>query len=221
MPILKTSANANSEEFKHNKQYNLDLVDDLYQHIEMIKQGGGESSLARHISRGKLPPRERINKLLDEGAPFLEMGQLAALGVYPETVPAAGIIIGIGRVAGVECMIVANDATVKGGTYYPLTVKKHLRAQEIAAKNRLPCIYLVDSGGANLPQQAEVFPDKEHFGRIFFNQANMSARGIPQIAAVMGSCTAGGAYVPAMSDESIIVKEQGTIFLAGPPLVKA
>ena len=221
MAILKTCANVNSEEFKHNKKHNLDLVDDLYQHIEVIKQGGGEKSLARHISRGKLPPRERINKLLDAGAPFLEIGQLAALGVYDETIPAAGIIAGIGRVSGVECMIVANDATVKGGTYYPLTVKKHLRAQEIAAKNRLPCIYLVDSGGANLPQQAEVFPDKEHFGRIFFNQANMSARGIPQIAAVMGSCTAGGAYVPAMSDESIIVKEQGTIFLAGPPLVKA
>ncbi|MBL4582641.1 MAG: methylcrotonoyl-CoA carboxylase, partial [Gammaproteobacteria bacterium] len=217
MAILKTCANVNSEEFKHNKKHNLDLVDDLYQHIEVIKQGGGEKSLARHISRGKLPPRERINKLLDAGAPFLEIGQLAALGVYDETIPAAGIIAGIGRVSGVECMIVANDATVKGGTYYPLTVKKHLRAQEIAAKNRLPCIYLVDSGGANLPQQAEVFPDKEHFGRIFFNQANMSARGIPQIAAVMGSCTAGGAYVPAMSDESIIVKEQGTIFLAGPP----
>ncbi len=221
MAILKTSANVNSEEFKQNKQHNLDLVDDLYQHIEVIKQGGGEKSLARHISRGKLPPRERINKLLDEGSAFLEIGQLAALGVYNETIPGAGVIAGIGRVSGVECMIVANDATVKGGTYYPLSVKKHLRAQEIASKNRLPCIYLVDSGGANLPQQAEVFPDKEHFGRIFFNQANMSARGIPQIAAVMGSCTAGGAYVPAMSDESIIVKEQGTIFLAGPPLVKA
>ena len=221
MAILKTSANVNSEEFKQNKQHNLDLVDDLYQHIEVIKQGGGEKSLARHISRGKLPPRERINKLLDEGSAFLEIGQLAALGVYDESIPGAGVIAGIGRVSGVECMIVANDATVKGGTYYPLSVKKHLRAQEIASKNRLPCIYLVDSGGANLPQQAEVFPDKEHFGRIFFNQANMSARGIPQIAAVMGSCTAGGAYVPAMSDESIIVKEQGTIFLAGPPLVKA
>jgi 3-methylcrotonyl-CoA carboxylase beta subunit len=221
MPVLKTSANANSEEFKKNKQFNLDLVDDLYQHIEIIKQGGGEKSLARHISRGKLPPRERVNKLLDEGTPFLEIGQLAALGVYADNIPGAGVIAGIGRVSGVECMIVANDATVKGGTYYPLSVKKHLRAQEIAAKNRLPCIYLVDSGGANLPQQAEVFPDRDHFGRIFFNQANMSARGIPQIAAVMGSCTAGGAYVPAMSDESIIVKEQGTIFLAGPPLVKA
>lgn len=221
MAILKTSANSNSEEFKQNKQHNLDLVDDLYQHIEVVKQGGGEKSLARHIRRGKLPPRERINKLLDEGSAFLEIGQLAALGVYGENIPGAGVIAGIGRVSGVECMIVANDATVKGGTYYPLTVKKHLRAQEIASKNRLPCIYLVDSGGANLPQQAEVFPDKEHFGRIFFNQANMSACGIPQIAAVMGSCTAGGAYVPAMSDESIIVKEQGTIFLAGPPLVKA
>lgn len=221
MARLHTSANSNSEEFKRNKQHNLELLDDLYQHIEVIKQGGGEKSLARHISRGKLPPRERINKLLDEGSAFLEIGQLAALGVYEQAVPAAGVIAGIGRVSGVECMIVANDATVKGGTYFPLTVKKHLRAQEIASKNRLPCIYLVDSGGANLPQQAEVFPDKEHFGRIFFNQANMSARGIPQIAAVMGSCTAGGAYVPAMSDESIIVKEQGTIFLAGPPLVKA
>lgn len=221
MTILKTSANSNSEEFKQNKQHNLDLIDDLYQHIEVIKQGGGEKSLARHISRGKLPPRERINKLLDEGSAFLEIGQLAALGVYKESIPSAGVIAGIGRVSGIECMIVANDATVKGGTYFPLSVKKHLRAQDIASKNRLPCIYLVDSGGANLPQQAEVFPDKEHFGRIFFNQANMSARGIPQIAAVMGSCTAGGAYVPAMSDESIIVKEQGTIFLAGPPLVKA
>ena len=213
MAILKTSANANSEEFKQNKQYNLELVDDLYQKIQVIKQGGGEKSLARHISRGKLPPRERVNKVLDEGAPFLEIGQLAAHGVYGENVPSAGVIAGIGRVSGVECMIVANDATVKGGSYYPLSVKKHLRAQEIASKNRLPCIYLVDSGGANLPRQDEVFPDKEHFGRIFFNQANMSARGIPQIAAVMGSCTAGGAYVPAMSDESIIVKEQGTIFL--------
>jgi len=183
--------------------------------------GGGEGSQQRHLARGKLLPRERVNALLDPGSAFLELSQLAAWEVYGEDVAAAGIITGIGRVAGQECMIVANDATVKGGSYYPLTVKKHLRAQTIAQENNLPCIYLVDSGGANLPRQDEVFPDREHFGRIFFNQANMSSEGIAQIAVVMGSCTAGGAYVPAMADESIIVKEQGTIFLGGPPLVKA
>ena len=198
------------------------LVDDLEE------AGRGASSWAaarraraKHLARGKLLPRDRIRCLLDPGAPFLELSQLAAYGVYDDEVPAAGIITGIGRVAGRECVIVANDATVKGGTYFPMTVKKHLRAQEIARQNNLPCIYLVDSGGANLPNQDEVFPDRDHFGRIFYNQANMSAVGIPQIAVVMGSCTAGGAYVPAMCDESIIVKNQGTIFLGGPPLVKA
>jgi 3-methylcrotonyl-CoA carboxylase beta subunit len=196
-------------------------VDDLYKKLTTIKAGGGAGSQERHLARGKLLPRDRVNALLDTGSPFLELSQLAAWEVYGESVPAAGIITGIGRVAGQECMIVVNDATVKGGSYYPLTVKKHLRAQAIAQENNLPCIYLVDSGGANLPRQDEVFPDREHFGRIFFNQANMSSEGIAQIAVVMGSCTAGGAYVPAMADESIIVKEQGTIFLGGPPLVKA
>jgi len=197
------------------------LVDDLRSKVADIALGGGETARARHLSRGKLLPRDRINALLDPGTPFLELSQFAAHGVYDEAVPAAGILTGIGRVSGRECMIVANDPTVKGGTYYPLTVKKHLRAQEIARENRLPCLYLVDSGGANLPRQDEVFPDRDHFGRIFYNQATMSAEGIPQIAVVMGSCTAGGAYVPAMSDQSIIVKNQGTIFLGGPPLVKA
>ncbi|HLS81212.1 MAG TPA: carboxyl transferase domain-containing protein [Steroidobacter sp.] len=197
------------------------LVEDLRAKVGRIMLGGGEKARARHVSRGKLLPRERISQLLDVGAPFLELSQLAAYQVYDEEVPAAGLITGVGRVSGRECVIVANDATVKGGAYYPLTVKKHLRAQEIAAQNRLPCIYLVDSGGAYLPGQDEVFPDREHFGRIFYNQANMSAAGIPQIAVVMGSCTAGGAYVPAMSDEAIIVRNQGTIFLGGPPLVKA
>jgi len=197
------------------------LVADLRAQVARVVLGGGEVARARHVGRGKLLPRERVLELLDPGSPFLEFSQLAAHGVYAEPVPAAGIITGIGRVAGRECVVVANDATVKGGTYYPLTVKKHLRAQEIAAQNRLPCIYLVDSGGANLPTQDEVFPDRDHFGRIFYNQANMSAVGIAQIAVVMGSCTAGGAYVPAMSDESVIVREQGTIFLGGPPLVKA
>ncbi|MCP5340572.1 MAG: methylcrotonoyl-CoA carboxylase, partial [Sinobacteraceae bacterium] len=186
-----------------------------------IAQGGGEKARAKHTARGKLLPRERVNHLLDPGTPFLEVGQLAAFGMYDDEAPSAGVITGIGRVNGNECMIVANDATVKGGTYYPMTVKKHLRAQEIAEQNHLPCIYLVDSGGAFLPRQDEVFPDRDHFGRIFYNQANMSAKGIPQIAVVMGSCTAGGAYVPAMSDETVIVKNQGTIFLGGPPLVKA
>ena len=190
--------------------------------ISTIIKGGGDKAIERHTSRGKLLARERINRLLDPGSPFLELSQLAAYGLYgKDDVPAAGIITGIGRVNGTECMIVANDATVKGGTYYPMTVKKHLRAQEIAGENRLPCIYLVDSGGANLPRQSDVFPDRDHFGRIFYNQATLSSKGISQIAVVMGSCTAGGAYVPAMADESIIVKNQGTIFLGGPPLVKA
>jgi 3-methylcrotonyl-CoA carboxylase beta subunit len=197
------------------------LVGDLHERLKEIKKGGGEKYQERHQSRGKLLPRDRINAMIDPGSPFLELSQLAARDVYGENVAAAGIITGIGRVAGQECVIVANDATVKGGSYYPLTVKKHLRAQAIAEQNHLPCIYLVDSGGANLPHQDEVFPDRDHFGRIFYNQANMSAQNIPQIAAVMGSCTAGGAYVPAMADEAIIVKEQGTIFLGGPPLVRA
>lgn len=197
------------------------LVEELGKKLARAALGGSEKSRERHIARGKLLPRDRVNELLDPGSPFLEIAALAADGIYDDECPGAGMIAGIGRVSGRECVIVANDATVKGGTYYPLTVKKHLRAQEIAAQNRLPCIYLVDSGGAFLPRQDEVFPDREHFGRIFFNQATMSAAGIAQIAAVMGSCTAGGAYVPAMSDEAIIVKNQGTIFLGGPPLVKA
>lgn len=197
------------------------LVDDLRSRFAQIKQGGGDKARQKHLERGKLLPRDRISNLLDPGSPFLELSQLAAYGMYEDAVPAAGIITGIGCIVGTECVVVANDATVKGGTYYPITVKKHLRAQEIARSNNLPCIYLVDSGGAYLPEQDNVFPDREHFGRIFYNQANMSALGIPQIAVVMGSCTAGGAYVPAMSDESIIVKHQGTIFLGGPPLVKA
>ncbi len=221
MTTLKTQLNPRSEDFQHNAGAMAGLVADLRQQMARIALGGPEAARQKHIARGKLLPRERVSALLDPGTPFLEIGQLAAHGMYGGDVPAASVIAGIGRVNGVECMIVANDATVKGGTYYPMTVKKHLRAQEIALENRLPCIYLVDSGGAFLPMQDEVFPDKEHFGRIFFNQANLSAQGIPQIAAVMGSCTAGGAYVPAMSDESIIVKEQGTIFLGGPPLVKA
>ncbi len=221
MAILHTQLNTRSAEFVANAAAMREQVDDLRVLLARIYQGGGEKAQHRHTARGKLLPRERINRLLDLGSPFLEIGQLAAHEVYGEEVPAAGVIAGIGRVEGVECMILANDATVKGGSYYPLTVKKHLRAQAIARENRLPCIYLVDSGGANLPRQDEVFPDREHFGRIFFNQANMSAMGIPQIAVVMGSCTAGGAYVPAMADEAIMVREQATIFLAGPPLVKA
>jgi len=213
--------NVRSPDFIENAAHMKVQVDDLKEKLERIKLGGGERSRERHLSRGKLLPRDRVNALLDAGSPFLELSQLAAYEMYDADIPAAGIITGIGRVGGQECIIVANDATVKGGTYFPLTVKKHLRAQTIAQENNLPCIYLVDSGGANLPNQDDVFPDKEHFGRIFFNQANMSAQAIPQIAVVMGSCTAGGAYVPAMADESIIVKEQGTIFLAGPPLVKA
>ncbi len=198
-----------------------ELVDELRARHAGVRQGGSEAARAKHLERGKLLVRDRVDRLLDPGSPFLELSPLAANGMYDDAVPAAGIVTGIGRVSGRECVIVANDATVKGGTYYPITVKKHLRAQEVARANRLPCIYLVDSGGAFLPMQDEVFPDKEHFGRIFFNQANLSAQGIPQVAAVMGSCTAGGAYVPAMSDETVIVKEQGTIFLGGPPLVKA
>ena len=213
--------NPRSQDFIDNAAHMKVQVNDLKEKLNEIKLGGGEGSRQRHLGRGKLLPRDRVLALLDAGSPFLELSQLAAFDVYKDNVPCAGIITGIGRVGGQECIIVANDATVKGGTYYPLTVKKHLRAQTIAQENNLPCIYLVDSGGANLPNQDDVFPDKEHFGRIFFNQANMSAQNIPQIAVVMGSCTAGGAYVPAMADESIIVKEQGTIFLAGPPLVKA
>ena len=221
MATIKSKINPNSADFAANAAAMQAQVNDLHRALDRVRQGGGSKACERHTSRGKLLPRERVQGLLDPGSPFLELSALAAHNVYGEDVPAAGIITGIGRVSGQECVIVANDATVKGGSYYPLTVKKHLRAQAIAAENNLPCIYLVDSGGANLPRQDEVFPDRDHFGRIFFNQANMSARNIPQIAAVMGSCTAGGAYVPAMADESIIVKEQGTIFLAGPPLVKA
>jgi 3-methylcrotonyl-CoA carboxylase beta subunit len=221
MPTLATKLNPRSDEFKTNAAAMRALVDDLNTQLEKIVQGGGDAARAKHVGRGKLLPRERVEMLLDPDTPFLELAPLAALNMYDNDAPGAGLIAGIGRVAGVECVIVCNDATVKGGTYYPLTVKKHLRAQEIAQQNRLPCIYLVDSGGANLPNQDEVFPDRDHFGRIFYNQANLSAQGIPQVAVVMGSCTAGGAYVPAMSDETIIVKNQGTIFLGGPPLVKA
>ena len=221
MTRLTSAVDPASPAFASNQAKMDALISDLRAKVAVIECGGGDKSRERHTARGKLLPRDRINHLLDAGTPFLEFSQLAAYQVYEDDVPAAGIITGIGRVSGQECVIVCNDATVKGGTYYPLTVKKHLRAQEIAAQNNLPCIYLVDSGGANLPNQDEVFPDRDHFGRIFYNQANMSADGIAQIAVVMGSCTAGGAYIPAMSDESIIVKEQGTIFLAGPPLVKA
>jgi 3-methylcrotonyl-CoA carboxylase beta subunit len=220
-PILTTSLDFTSQEAKARDAHNRALAADLRAAVAKAALGGDEKSRERHTSRGKLLPRERVERLLDPGSPLLEIGQLAAGGLYDDEVPGAGLITAIGRVSGRQCMIVCNDATVKGGTYYPMTVKKHLRAQEIAEANHLPCIYLVDSGGANLPHQAEVFPDRDHFGRIFFNQAQMSAKGIPQIACVMGSCTAGGAYVPAMSDESVIVKQQGTIFLAGPPLVKA
>ncbi|WP_414447586.1 carboxyl transferase domain-containing protein [Burkholderia sp. 22PA0099] len=221
MPILESKLNPRSDEFRANQAALDALVADLREKIERLAQGGGQAARDKHVARGKLLPRERIALLLDPGTPFLELSQLAAYGMYNDDAPGAGIITGIGRVAGRECVIVCNDATVKGGTYYPVTVKKHVRAQEIAAENRLPCVYLVDSGGANLPNQDDVFPDRDHFGRIFYNQANLSAAGIAQIAVVMGSCTAGGAYVPAMSDESVIVKEQGTIFLGGPPLVKA
>ena len=221
MPTLVTQLNSRSAEFEANAAAMRAVVDDLKAQVAKAAEGGGEAARKKHTDRGKLLPRVRVQMLLDPGTPFLEIAPLAAMGMYGGDAPSAGIVAGIGRVSGVDCMIVCNDATVKGGTYYPLTVKKHLRAQEIADQNRLPCIYLVDSGGANLPNQDEVFPDRDHFGRIFYNQANMSAKGIAQIAVVMGSCTAGGAYVPAMSDESIIVKNQGTIFLGGPPLVKA
>lgn len=221
MPVLKSNLNTRSDDFKANAAHMQSLVDDLTDKVNVIKQGGGERARDKHLSRGKLLPRERVRKLLDPGSPFMEFSQMAAWDMYGGDIHSAGLITGIGRVSGRECIVICNDATVKGGTYYPLTVKKQLRAQEIALQNHLPCIYLVDSGGANLPNQQDVFPDREHFGRSFYNQANMSAMGIPQIAVVMGSCTAGGAYVPAMCDESIIVRNQATIFLAGPPLVKA
>jgi len=226
MSALETKLNPRSSDFQLNAAAMRGLVGDLNAKVTQVEQGGGDAARAKHTARGKLLPRDRVQMLLDPSTPFLELSPLAALGMYPDrdgtdSAPGAGIVAGIGRVSGVDCMIVCNDATVKGGTYYPMTVKKHLRAQEVAQQNRLPCIYLVDSGGANLPNQDEVFPDRDHFGRIFFNQATMSAQGIAQIAVVMGSCTAGGAYVPAMSDEAIIVKNQGTIFLGGPPLVKA
>ena len=219
--MLRSNLNPRSEDFAANAAAMGALVADLRDKVAAAAQGGGATARDRHTARGKLLPRDRVAALIDPGSPFLEFSQLAAYGLYGGDVPAAGIVTGIGRVSGQECVIVANDATVKGGTYFPMTVKKHLRAQEIARGNNLPCLYLVDSGGAFLPLQDEIFPDREHFGRIFFNQANMSAEGIPQIAVVMGSCTAGGAYVPAMSDESIIVRKQGTIFLGGPPLVQA
>src|ERR671919_2597962 len=224
MAVLRSSIDTSSDAFRANERAMRALVDDLRSRTDALARngaGGDERSVARHRSRGKLPVRERVERLIDAGSAFLELGAHAANGLYDDEAPGAGIVTGIGRVEGVECVVVANDATVKGGTYYPITVKKHLRAQEIALENRLPCVYLVDSGGAFLPLQDEVFPDREHFGRIFYNQAQMSAKSIPQVAAVMGSCTAGGAYVPAMSDEVVIVKEEGTIFLGGPPLVKA
>ena len=221
MSVIQSKISTRSAEFQTNQQAMATAMDEVQSAAKHAENGGGEAARQRHLAKGKMLPRERVARLLDPGSPFLEVGQCAAHGMYDGAAPGSGVIAGVGRVAGRECMVVCNDATVKGGTYYPMTVKKHLRAQEIAAANNLPCVYLVDSGGANLPNQDEVFPDRDHFGRIFFNQANMSAQGIPQIAVVMGSCTAGGAYVPAMSDEAIIVKEQGTIFLAGPPLVKA
>ncbi len=221
MSAIETKLSARSADFQANAAAMRALVDDLNALVEKMALGGGEVARTRHTGRGKLLPRDRVQMLLDPGTPFLELAPIAANGMYNGDAPCAGVIAGIGRVSGIDCMIVCNDATVKGGTYYPMTVKKHLRAQEVAQQNMLPCIYLVDSGGANLPNQDEVFPDRDHFGRIFYNQANMSALGIAQIAVVMGSCTAGGAYVPAMSDETIIVKNQGTIFLGGPPLVKA
>jgi 3-methylcrotonyl-CoA carboxylase beta subunit len=221
MPTLKSTIDTASAAFKTNADTLRALVEDLKNKVAQVTEGGGSAAANKHTARGKLLPRERVRTLLDPGAPFLEFSQLAAFGMYQNDAPSAGIITGIGRIEGVECVIVANDATVKGGAYYPITVKKHLRAQEVASQNNLPCVYLVDSGGAFLPLQDEVFPDRDHFGRIFYNQANLSSQGIPQIAVVMGSCTAGGAYVPAMCDESVIVRNQGTIFLGGPPLVKA
>ena len=221
MEVIPSHINVNDEEHRRNRSVMDPILSEYRSKMERAMQGGGEEAVAKHKKRGKMLARERIDALIDDGAPFLEFSTLAANGMYEDEAPAAGVVTGIGRVQGRECLIIANDATVKGGTYYPMTVKKHLRAQEIARENRLPCIYMVDSGGAFLPLQSEVFPDRDHFGRIFYNQAQMSALGIPQIASVMGSCTAGGAYVPAMSDETVIVKEQGTIFLGGPPLVKA
>jgi len=221
MPVIESKLDARDATFTANRDAMAALVADLRATVAAIEEGGGGAAREKHVARGKLLPRDRVRALIDPGSPFLELSQLAAHGMYGDNIAAAGVITGIGRISGRECVIVCNDATVKGGTYYPMTVKKHLRAQEIARQNGLPCIYLVDSGGANLPNQTEVFPDRDHFGRIFYNQATMSAEGIPQIAVVMGSCTAGGAYVPAMADESIIVREQGTIFLGGPPLVKA
>ncbi len=221
MPVLRSQLDPRSQDFRDNAAHLAALVVDLKDELARAAQGGGEKARAKHTARGKLLPRERVRALLDPGSPFLEIAPLAAHGLYDGAAPCAGLVAGIGRVHGQDVLVIANDATVKGGTYFPITVKKHLRAQEVALENRLPCIYLVDSGGAFLPLQDEVFPDREHFGRIFYNQARMSALGIAQIAVVMGSCTAGGAYVPAMSDETIIVKEQGTIFLGGPPLVKA
>src|ERR1700675_3987384 len=221
MPVILSPLDRRSDAFRANDRAMRALVQDLRDKAAAIAEGGDAASRKRHQGRGKLLARERVRLLLDPGAPFLELSAFAGYGMYDGAVPAAGIVTGIGRIANRECVVVANDATVKGGTYFPMTVKKHLRAQEIARDNRLPCVYMVDSGGAFLPAQDEVFPDREHFGRIFYNQAQMSALGVPQIAIVMGSCTAGGAYVPAMSDESIIVRGQGTIFLAGPPLVKA
>jgi len=221
VPAIRSQLNPRAEEFRTNEARMRSLVEDLRAKVARVALGGDEAARAKHTGRGKLLARERVRTLLDPGSPFLEIGQLAAWGMYGGDVPSASIVTGIGRISGRECVVVANDATVKGGTYYPITVKKHLRAQEIAAQNRLPCVYLVDSGGAFLPEQDSVFPDREHFGRIFYNIANMTAAGIPQISCVMGSCTAGGAYVPAMSEETVIVKGQGTIFLGGPPLVKA
>lgn len=221
MTKLESSLSSKSKEFQESAKYHESLASDLKEKLKAIQKGGNEKSREKHQSRGKLYVRDRIDKLLDFGSPFLEIGAMAAHGLYNDEVPSAGLVTGIGKIHELECMIIANDATVKGGTYYPLTVKKHLRAQEIAEANRLPCIYLVDSGGANLPHQDEVFPDRNHFGRIFYNQARMSSQGIPQIGVVMGSCTAGGAYIPAMADEAVIVQNQGTIFLGGPPLVKA
>ena len=221
MSLIHTQVQVRSAEAATNAAAMQAAVDDLRLQIQSVAHGGGEAARAKHVGRGKLLPRDRVQMLLDPGTPFLELSPLAAYAMYNGDAPGAGVITGIGRVSGVDCLIVCNDATVKGGTYYPMTVKKHVRAQEIAQQNNLPCIYLVDSGGANLPNQDDVFPDRDHFGRIFYNQANMSAQGLSQIAVVMGSCTAGGAYVPAMSDETIIVKNQGTIFLGGPPLVKA
>src|SRR5271157_3666088 len=221
MSVIESAVQLRSAESAANAEAMRAVVEDLRATVKRVRLGGGEQARLRHVKRGKLPPRDRIRALIDPASPFLEIGQLAAHGMYGGEIASAGVIAGIGRVSGRECLVVANDATVKGGTYFPMTVKRHLRAQEIALENRLPCVYLVDSGGAFLPMQAEVFPDRDHFGRIFYNQAQMSSLGIPQIAVVMGSCTAGGAYVPAMSDETIIVRKQGTIFLGGPPLVQA